>query len=234
MSNPYFQFKQFKVEHDRCAMKVGTDGVLLGAWAEVTDARRVLDIGTGTGLIALMVAQRTRDARIEGIDVDEAAVEQAEENVAASPWKDRILIRKEDIRQTQETGYDVIVSNPPYFEEQVTCPDERRNTARHAGELGFDELLDAVCRLLTADGIFSVVLPTGAYDRFVALAAVRHLYIRRCTWVFTKPTAKPKRVLLAFGRTICPWQEEHLYIMENPPAYSGAYKALTGDFYLNI
>ena len=164
MPNPYFKFKQFTVCHDRCAMKVGTDGVLVGAWAELPEEGRVLDLGTGTGLIALMAAQRCQ-APVCGIDVDEAAVEQALENVAASPWADRIRIWKQDVREMRaETDgvFDAIVSNPPYFTEKVLCPDRQRNAARHTDGLDFDELLEAVCRLLTERGVFSVVLPSDA------------------------------------------------------------------------
>ena len=139
MPNPYFKFKQFTVFHDRCAMKVGTDGVLLGAWVQVDTAKRVLDIGTGTGLIALMVAQRSA-ACVVGTDIDGEAVEQAMENVNASPWKNRICICRKDVMQMngEEYGsFDVIVSNPPYFVEEVRCLDERRDTARHTGNLTF-------------------------------------------------------------------------------------------------
>lgn len=156
MPNPYFKFKQFTVFHDRCAMKVGTDGVLLGAWVQVDTAKRVLDIGTGTGLIALMVAQRSA-ACVVGTDIDGEAVEQAMENVNASPWKNRICICRKDVMQMngEEYGsFDVIVSNPPYFVEEVRCLDERRDTARHTGNLTFGNLLTAVEKLLTEDGVF--------------------------------------------------------------------------------
>lgn len=152
MPNPFFQFKKFTVYHDKCAMKVGTDGVLLGAWASVENARRILDIGTGTGLIALMLAQRS-DASVVGVDIDEAAVEQARENIERSEWKNRIVVEHKDVRDLSGEKYslfDVIVSNPPYFTEAVYCPDKQRNTARHMDSLPFDELLQAVDRLLAA------------------------------------------------------------------------------------
>lgn len=124
MPNPYFQFKQFVVFHDKCAMKVGTDGVLVGAWAQVDGARKVLDIGTGSGLIALMLAQRNPDAFVTAVDIDEAAVEQARENVARTPWSDRMEVERLDIRKAPEEWngcFDAIVSNPPYFVESVKC-----------------------------------------------------------------------------------------------------------------
>lgn len=234
MSNTYFEFKQFVVKHDRCAMKVGTDGVLLGAWADVVQARRVLDIGTGTGLIALMAAQRSLEAQIDAIDIDDGAVEQAVGNVSESPWKDRIRVWKEDVRTMRSNEeYDAIVSNPPFFTESVYCPDEKRNAARHADGLGFNELLDAVARLLAANGTFSVVLPSNACDAFVSQAALSHLYIHRFTWVHTKATATPKRVLVEFGRDIRVWMEDRLVIMDGG-TYSAEYRNLTQDFYLNF
>ena len=232
MSNSYFRFKQFVVNHDRCAMKVGTDGVLLGAWTHVPQAGRVLDIGTGTGLIALMLAQRSVEARIEAVDVDADAVCQAVENVRESLWADRINVRLADVRQMEEEkAYDVIVSNPPFFVEEVFCPDGRRNAARHSDGLGFDELLDAVARMLTADGSFSVILPSKACDDFVSLAAMRHLYVHRLTWVQTKASTLPKRVLLEMGRDVRAWQAERLPIMDGS-SYAAEYKRLTRDFYL--
>ncbi len=235
MSNPEFRFKQFTVKHERCAMKVGTDGVLLGAWADVRGASRALDIGTGTGLIALMMAQRAPQCAIDGVDIDTDAVAQARENVTDSPWRERIAVWQADIRNMDcEVRYDAIVSNPPFFVENVQSPDGRRNAARHVSSLGFGELLDAVERMLTAEGTFSVVLPSDVYDDFVTLAAVRHLYVYRCTWVYTKPSATPKRVLVEFGREIRAWFADKLFIMDTPPSYSKEYQDLTRDFYLKF
>ena len=134
MSNDYFQFRQFRIRQQRCAMKVGTDGTLLGAWAQMLMARgRILDIGTGTGLIALMMAQRFPDASVVGIDIDSEAVAQAQENVEESPFAQRITIRQADVLQFDDEGkFDAIVCNPPYFVNALTCPDQQRTTARKA------------------------------------------------------------------------------------------------------
>ena len=133
MSNPYFQFKQFTVWHDKCAMKVGTDGVLLGAWTSVESAHRILDIGTGTGLVALMLVQRSLpDANIVALEIDEAAVGQARENIIRSPWKERVEVVQADFRKYRSSDkFDVIVSNPPYFVDSLECPDRQRTAARH-------------------------------------------------------------------------------------------------------
>lgn len=237
MPNPYFKFKQFTVHHDRCAMKVGTDGVLVGAWAELPEAGRILDVGTGTGLIALMAAQRS-GASVCGIDVDEAAVEQAEENVRLSPWADRIRVLNRDVRDMSAEAdglFDAVVSNPPYFTEKVFCPDGQRNTARHTDGLDFGELLEAVCRLLAVNGTFSVILPSDAGGDFVALALRHRLYLKRQTWVHTKPSAAPKRVLLAFSRQFVSSSEvAHLTIETEPRVFSPEYLALVKEFYLYL
>ena len=142
MANPYFKFKQFTIWHDKCAMKVGTDGALLGAWAAPKEARNILDIGTGTGLVALMLAQRCQ-AFIDAIDIDADACLQAEENVARSPFADRIRVHccaLNDFHPSAPSHYDLIVSNPPYFHQALKCPDPKRNRARHTDTLSLEEL----------------------------------------------------------------------------------------------
>lgn len=237
MANPYFKFKKFTVFHDRCAMKVGTDGVLLGAWASVGDVRNVLDIGVGSGVIALMLAQRNPSADVVGVDIDDAAIEQARENVRQSPWEDRITLFTADVRvfsRNETARFDAIVSNPPYFDEEVYCPDGQRNVARHTHGLSFADLLDSVKCLLAPGGIFSVVLPRNIFDTFVALAAERHLYVQRYTDVFTKPGVCPKRVLAEFGHDIVRAERKELYIEIAPRVYSDEYIALTKAFYLKM
>ena len=215
MANTYFQFKKFIIHHDRCAMKVGTDGVLLGAWANAENARRILDIGAGSGLISLMLAQRYPSANIVGIDIDEDAIAQAKENAELSPWKDRIELFTADVcefSKNENMQFDAIVSNPPYFEEKVHCPDGQRN----------------------AEGGFLVVLPSAAYDTFISLAAERHLYVRRCTKVFTKPGIPAKRVLVELGHGIVRAELHDLYIEVAPRIHSDEYLALTKEFYLKM
>lgn len=236
MPNPFFRFKQFTVYHDKCAMKVGTDGVLLGAWTDVEHARRILDIGTGTGLIALMLAQRS-EASVLGIDIDEAAVAQARENVERSVWRNRIVIERKDanlLTELQDGAFDVVVSNPPYFTERVGCPDKQRDAARHTDSLSFEALLQSVNRVLAEDGTFSVVLPSGVAADFIANAACFRLFLRRQTWVHTKPEAAPKRVLMEFGRTLVECESGHLVVELERHQYSPEYIALTRSFYLQM
>lgn len=201
MSNPYFQFKQFTVWHDKCAMKVGTDGVLLGAWTSVESAHRILDIGTGTGLVALMLAQRSLpDANIVALEIDEAAVGQARENVIRSPWKERVEVVQADFRKYRSSDkFDVIVSNPPYFVDSLECPDRQRAAARHNDSLTYEDLLEGVSGLLTENGFFTVVIPADVAERVKKIASIKKLYAVRQLNVITKPGGIPKRVLITFS-----------------------------------
>ncbi|MCI6075396.1 MAG: methyltransferase [Bacteroidales bacterium] len=202
MSKDTFHFSQFTIRQDRCAMKVGTDGVLLGAWAE--GGRRILDVGCATGVIALMMAQRFPRAEVTGIDIDAETCEQARDNVGASPFAPRVRIACKAIQEWAGAPYDCIVSNPPFFVGSLTSPDTRRTLARHAASLPFDELFGAVCRLLAPEGVFSAIVPTQAEEAFSAEAYIKGLRATRRLLVKTTPRKQPKRVLLAFRRTASP------------------------------
>lgn len=238
MPNPFFQFKQFVVYHDKCAMKVGTDGVLAGAWTRVENARRMLDIGTGSGLIALMLAQRNATASVVAVDIDEGAVVQARENVERSPWKHRIEVCREDIRHVPEDWgtFDVIVSNPPYFVEDVKCPQRQRNTARHTDDLDFEALLSAVARLLSDCGTFSVILPAAAAADFIALALGKGLFLSRQTWVHPREELAAKRVLMEFARHPLPEAEVTRLVIESSVrhVYTPEFENLARPFYLAL
>lgn len=236
MSNPYFQFKQFTVWQDRCAMKVGTDGVLLGAWAPVDGASHILDVGTGTGLVALMMAQRSLpDAKIVALEIDEAAAGQAKENVERSPWKDRIEVVKADFTTYQSPiKYDVIVSNPPYFVDSLTCPDRQRSAARHNDSLTYEELLKGVAGLLAKDGIFTIVIPADVVDRVKAAALQRKLFAFRQLNIITKPGGIAKRTLIAFSFVNQECLIEELLTELARHQYSEEYIALTREYYLRI
>lgn len=238
MPNPFFQFKQFVVFHDKCAMKVGTDGVLVGAWAQVEGARRILDIGTGSGLIALMLAQRNAQAFITAVDIDEAAAEQARENVARSPWADRMEVCWMDICEAPAGWagcFDAIVSNPPYFVESVKCPHEQRNRARHTDELDFEMLLSQVAVLLSAQGLFSVILPASASTDFVALALASGLHLVRQTWVHPCEGRDAKRVLMSFAKYPVDHTEiDRLTLEAERHVYTPEFTELVKAFYLAL
>ena len=218
-------------------MKVGTDGVLLGAWADLPERGRVLDLGTGTGLVALMVAQRCQ-ADVVAVDISAEACEQAQENAAHSPWADRIHVLHRDVKTMRETDFqqvfDAIVSNPPYFKENVKCPGHLRNTARHTDELDFRQLALSASYLLKEEGTLSVVLPADAAAEFIAESSAQRLSLARQTWIHTKPGAQPKRVLMTFKKGGSEAAEiVHMTIHEADHSFSQAYRSLTADFYLD-
>lgn len=238
MANDWFSFKRFTVRQDVTAMKVGTDGVLIGAWATLDEGcGRVLDVGAGTGLIALMAAQRTESwgAEIVGVELDEAAAGQAADNCKASPWGNRITIINSDVADfatKTEQGYDAIVSNPPFFVNSLESPSQMRNQARHTVTLTYDGLLQSVKSLLNDGGAFSVVLPYESRMDFVCRAMERGLSLERETVVYAKRNGVPKRVLLGFrsGTLLCGYMRDELVIHEGA-GYTEEYKILTGDFY---
>lgn len=235
MPNDYFKFKQFTIHQDKCAMKVGTDGVLLGAWADCENAKNILDVGAGTGLIALMLAQRS-NAKIKAVEIDEAASIQAKENIKKSLWNDRIEIHNmpfQDFSKSINEKYDLIVSNPPYFQNSLYAPDKKRTDARHNSNLKLDDLLIGVLNLLPEKGKLSIVLPYLEGTLFILKAAENGLYCVRQTKVLPKPDREPKRLLLEFMKEKMPLVEQELIIELNKRhEYSEAYKNLTKDFYL--
>ncbi|MDR1939154.1 MAG: methyltransferase [Tannerellaceae bacterium] len=238
MANDYFRFKQFMIRQDRCAMKVGTDGVLLGAWVAVDGCRNILDVGTGTGLIALMLAQRNPEAAVDAIDIDESACSQAKENAGDSPFAGRIRIICSPLsRYASETAsrYDLIVSNPPYFVRSLKNPDPQRCIARHTDSLSVEELIEKGRGLLAEGGRLALILPAGRGDELGAVARRNGLNIIRQTAVIPVPGAAPKRILTELSASFSPsCATGSLLIEEARRQYSAAYAALTRDFYLHI
>lgn len=222
-----FQFKQFKIEQDECAMKVGTDGVLLGAWAR--GGSSVLDVGTGTGIIALMMAQRYAEADVLAIDIDEGAVRQATANVLASPFSTRIRLeqtRVQDMDASYAGCFDAVVSNPPFFIDSLQAPDRQRNVARHTETLTYADLMKAAHRLLNDDGELSVIVPFDYRRRMDDEAIFQGFFPSRVCAVKTTPTKPVRRYLLAYKKQPCPCEQTELVIGDEQ------YLSLTGDFYL--
>ena len=274
MGSPNFRFKQFTVWHDRCAMKVGTDGVLLGTWCPLQEFRslgvqkfrssgvpsepsehhhitKVLDVGTGSGLIALMLAQRLPQAQITAIDIDNGAVEQAKYNFSISPWADRLQCHQQALQDLKGTGiYDLIVSNPPYFQDSLKNPNSQRALARHTDTLSYDELLANSARLLKEEGRLALVLPIEAEQQIIALAQAYALYPTHITHVYPKPGKAAKRLLIAFSLLPIAYSTSPIANSPSPIANSllpiansltlesetsprsEEYKELTKDFYL--
>jgi len=204
-------------------MKVGTDGVLLGAWA--SGGRRMLDVGTGTGVIALMLAQRYPEACVDAIDIDADAAAQAARNAALSPFADRVQVICRRV-QDHQGCYDAIVSNPPYFIDSLQAPDRQRSLARHADTLSYRDLMEAAWRLLADDGQLSVVVPFDYRQRMADEAIFRGFFASRLCAVRTTPAKPPRRYLMAFGKHPCACQQQELVIG------SPDYRALTDAFYL--
>lgn len=303
MAHPYFSFKQFTVWQEHAAMRVGTDGVLLGAWCDLasdvsavipdesTDRRqpenvcpadpsqildssnrdqtvwddhvqdereksvcgaqngadaetkkvgRVLDIGSGTGVIALMVAQRTSNAQIDAVEPDSGSCEDALRNFAESPWADRLHLHGVTLQEyvscyAEKVQYDLIVSNPPYFVDSLKAPDPVRNAVRHAVSLPFEELLDGVKALLAEHGRFAVILPVTEGVLLEKLALERSLHCVRKCLVQTKPGVPPKRVMMEFGRKSVPLRSDLLIMeTERQQEFTEEYRRLTRDFYLKF
>jgi tRNA1Val (adenine37-N6)-methyltransferase len=234
-----FSFKQFAVAQDRCAMKIGTDGVLLGAWTPLeNNPNSILDIGTGTGIIALMLAQRSNAQQIDALEIDEDAYEQAVDNFENSPWSEKLYCYHaglDEFVEEPEDEYDLIVSNPPFYTEDYKTEDEKRDLARFADAMPFDELLEAVALLLSENGIFSVIIPHKEEENFITLATDWELYptkITRVRGTFTTPVI---RSLIAFKRFELPvLVADELVIEISRHEYTNEYIDLTKDFYLKM
>ncbi len=232
MSSPYFRFRQFTVWHDRSSLRVGTDGVLIGAWAgQSIQPSHILDVGTGCGLIALMMAQRFPDAHIRGIDIDAASIGQARDNIAASPWADRIDVEQADFNQTSG-AYDLIVSNPPYFYEDTLAATSQRTLARHTITLTFAQLISKSLTMLSAGGRLAVILPHSAASAFIGTAATYGLRLTcRCD-VCSNPQRPPRRTMLELATQAADTNLQTLVIRTDDNRPTDEYLRLTRDFYL--
>ena len=253
MSAP-FRFKRFEVRQERAPMKVGTDGVLLGAWANVENARhifqeddacvvstRILDVGTGTGLIALMMAQRFEGARVVGIDINEGAVMDAMENVERSEFRGRIEIRRCALQELSQgddacvvcTGFDAVVCNPPYFVRSLKCPDEGRSEARHSDTLSLRELTEVSYRVLREGGRLSVILPYEQEGEFIDITCGMGFEVSRVMRVRPTERGEFKRVMIEVRKGYRgEYTEEEMFIEVSRHVYSERYKEMTKDFYL--
>jgi tRNA1Val (adenine37-N6)-methyltransferase len=234
MPNQYFRFKQFAIRQENSAMKVGTDGVLLGAWANIGEAKRILDVGTGTGLIALMMAQRS-NAIVDAVEIDEPSANQAKENVKNSRWSDRVTVYQEafqDFAKKSTQKYDLIVSNPPYFIQSLKSPEVARAVARHTDLLPYSDLLDGISNLLAKGGRFAGIFPYVEGNVFVAEASVYGLYCNKRVSVLGKTQGAIKRIMLEFSQERLPLVQERLAIRDIDSEYSAEYINLTKDFYL--
>lgn len=232
-----FQFKKFSIAQDKCSMKVGTDGVLLGAWANTSGASRILDIGAGTGLIAIMLAQRNENAVVHAVEIDETACQQALKNMADSPFAERLSCLPISIQDYsfKKEKYDLIVSNPPFFSGGTLSENSDRDAVRHTVKLPHGALLLSVQRLLNNTGKFAVILPFIEGLRFEEMAATYNLYCTRKTEVKPKVDKPIERLLLEFEKDKKEQIIDQLIIQkEERNDWTDDYIALTGDFYLKM
>jgi len=233
-SDNAFYFKQFHIHHDRSTMKVGTDGVLLGAWTSIHAAQHILDIGTGPGLIALMLAQRSEEnVNIHAIEVDLDAFQEAEENVNESPWKSKISIFHTSLQQyPTSTKYDLIVSNPPYFVNSLKAPNQKRNLSRHADELPYAVIIDNCKRLLHPNGRLCLILPYSEGIAFRKMAAQNHLHCNQVINVRHNNSKPTERLLMEFSYCSTTSNESELILFNTDGKRTESYHQLVSDFYL--
>ncbi|MDI1316281.1 methyltransferase [Flavobacterium sp.] len=234
-----FQFKQFSVNQDQCAMKIGTDGVLLGAWCPIDNHPfSVLDIGAGTGILALMLAQRTNADQIDAVEIDENAYEQCVDNFEISPWSDRLFCFHaglDEFMEEPEDEYDIIISNPPFYTEDYKTENEQRDLARFADAMPFEDLVEAADLLLSENGIFAVIIPFKEEERFIDLCAEAELFLVKVTRVKGSHKTPIVRSLLAFKRyELSVLTADELVIEINRHEYTDDYINLTKDFYLKM
>jgi len=229
-----FRFKQFTIHDDQCQMKVGTDGVLLGAWVDTINANTILDIGAGSGLISLMLAQRTPSRTlIDAVEPSAPDAEQARSNAARSPWHHRVKIHQRAVQDFYPSGtYDLIISNPPFFSSSLLPPSGQRAQARHTVGLTHEDLLKSVSRLLAKDGRFAVILPATEGDHFRQTAQTLGLAVMRSLAFYTRPGKKQERWLFELSGTRRDVQEETMILYDQGTQWSAEYRTLTRDFYL--
>ena len=241
MNKKPFRFKEFTIHQDKTAMKVGTDGVLLGAWCTIDKyPDTILDIGSGTGIIALMIAQRSDAMTIDAVEVDENAYEQTVENFEKSDWGDRLYCYNATFQEfaneiaEEEESYDLIVSNPPFYTDAFESEDSSRNKARFTSALSFEELLEGVSKILSKNGIFSTIIPFKEEENFINIAKDQHLFLNSVCRVQGNKTSAVKRSILAFSFQETEVNETHLIIEIARHQYTEDYINLTKDFYLKM
>jgi len=232
-----FNFKQFKVNDDRSSMKVGTDAVLLGAWADGDRAASILEVGSGSGVISLMLAQRFPASRIEAIDIHSESVEEATENFYSSPWPDILSAQNisiQDFAESNESKFDLIVSNPPFFNDSLLPPDTLKRQAKHTGSLPYTELINSIVKLLHGNGKFVLILPYDSKDAFTQIAMARGLYLSQELIIYPAIGKPANRFISEWTRKKKKQGRKELFIRNSEREYTKEYKVLTEDFYLAL
>lgn len=239
MPNNYFQFKQFIVHQDKCAMKVCTDACLFGAYVadkfqRTTPKFHVLDIGTGTGLLSLMLAQKNNTAQIDAVEIDKAAAQQAKENFRISPWKNRLHLHHTPIQQFGFNTYDLIISNPPFYQNDLKTDDAKRNLAMHSAALGLDDLLDIIQIHLLPHGKFAVLLPYHRSANFQNHALLKDFFLEEEICMKQTPKHSYFRSMLFFGRSKTQTKHSEIIITGEKGKYTREFNELLTDYYLHV
>jgi tRNA1Val (adenine37-N6)-methyltransferase len=237
MANSYFRFKQFKILQEKSAMRVNTDGVLLGSWADVSGAQRILDVGTGTGVVALMVAQRNPSAMVDAVEIDPLSAEEAAGNAARSPWANRVRVvcaSFQGFASSAEFRYDLIVSNPPYFSHSLKPPDDRRTLTRHTDTLPTPDLLEGITKLMLPEGRFCGIFPYAEGNVFIAQASRNGLFCSKKLNIQPKPGDRTLRVLVQLEAEKKATVESSLCIHLADGTFSKDYRNLTSEFYIHF
>lgn len=233
MANSWFQFQQFKIHQDRCAMKISTDAILLGSMADAHNPSRILDIGTGTGVIALMLAQRFADAKITGVELDTDAASQAIENMSQSPFASRLALWHGRIQDfSEEEKFDLIVSNPPYFPDHLKSSDAKRNKALHTDSLSFEELIQKARKLLKDQGKFWIILPPRQLEDWKAQAGDAGFFEDKNIAVYDRDGKPILRVVASFSLQNLPPSKTEIVLKGAEGAYTESYKKLLSGFLL--
>ncbi len=228
-----FKFKEFKITQEKSAMKVGTDGVLLGSWVSCKKLKNILDIGCGTGLITLMLAQRNNKSNVIGLEIDKIASQEAQLNITNSDWKERIKIKNTSLQKfNTKTQFDLIISNPPFFPQNKSH--QRRDIARRANKLSFEELIQNTASLLSEKGMFSIIIPKDSEEYLCKIAASNKLYINRVCYIKGNESSEVKRVMLEFSFIKSEVIAEQLTIEKSRHEYTDKYIHLCKDFYLKM
>lgn len=233
-NNPFI-FKQFQVHHHLCAHKVGFDGVLLGAWANFTDAKTILDIGSGSGLIALMAAQKNNASFITAIEIDDESFVQLEENFKTSAWKKQLTgIKTDFLTFDKSQKFDRIVSNPPYFIDALATPDKKRTNARHNTLAELEQFLEKSIAHLNPTGTISIIIPGNHESQILSILNRNNCYLARLCYVYTKNKVLAERILIEATLGKCDVEENKLYVYDKDGNYSPEYIKLTNEFYINF
>jgi len=237
MSSKPFQFKQFTIHQDKCAMKIGTDAVLLGAWTTLNNPLSILDIGSGTGVLSLMLAQRSQAELIDAIEIDDNAYEQSVENFENSDWSDRLFCYHASLQEFAEEindTYNLIISNPPFYQNDFKSKSKQRDLARFEDAMPFKHLISSISKLLSEDGIFSVIIPYKEQQHFINLASKVNLWPNRVLNVKGTPLTNTVRSLIEFSYKKSELKMEELIIETSRHQYTEDYINLTKDFYLKM